>query len=188
MTQQPIVRHVIGASIAVLLLPTLGRAQLITPQVAAGIAAPTGPLGEARSPGPALRGAVLVGAPTRRVRLRIAADAAWMPGSQAAASQYASAGDLRVLSVSGSVVLAPRGEGAAAYVLLGGGVQGMRVAGQRNPYGVGGVLHAGVGVRVPLGRVAMHFEVTPQLLLTDYATGEDFSPGTYWPVLVGLSF
>jgi hypothetical protein len=161
---------------------------MITPHVAAGIAVPTSGLGAARSVGPVVRAAVLVGTPTRRIRLRAGVEAAWMPGEGSGTSLSASQGDLRVFSASGSVVFAARGSGTGPYALLGAGVQRMRASGAANPYGTGGTVHAGVGFRMPVARSMLHVEITPQVMLTDFATGKDFSLGTYWPMSIGLSF
>jgi hypothetical protein len=173
---------------ATLAAPAVARAQSVAPQIAVGIAAPSGGLGDGHSIGPVLRGSLLLGAPRRRTHFRMDAEVAWMPGTDGRASAYPSTGDLRVAALMGSFVVASRAETGGAYGLVGGGLQSTSVKGHRNPYGMGAVLQAGAGYRMSVGRIRMHVELTPHMLVSDYATGRDFNVGVYWPALIGVSF
>lgn len=179
----------LALTIAICSAPALG-AQTLTPSIAAGIAVPTAGLGTSRTLGPLLRGSLLVGAPDRRVRFRGDIEAAWMPATaQPAAPVSSSTGDLRVISVLADLVIGPRGnDSVQPYLLLGLGAQSMRVSGVTNPYGKVPGLRGGVGLRGHVGRFGMSAEITPDLILSDFATGRDFRLGTYWPVSVGISF
>ena len=111
-----------------------------------------------------------------------------MPGAGTGTSVLSSQGDLRVFGVSASAVLAPESSRIGPYFLVGGGLQRIHASGVTNPYGPTGAVHAGMGLQVPFGQRLLHVEVTPQVMLTDFATGEEWTASVFWPVSIGLSF
>ena len=175
---------------ALLLLPPhrTAAAQAVTPEVALGVAAPTGRLGTHRSVGPLVRAGVLLGGAHRIVRLRADVEGAWFPGDPPPALPDSWYGDLRVMSGLVSLVVGQRGDDQAIYGLVGVGVQSMRVPGAPNPYGAVAGLRLGAGARTVVGGLRLGLEVTPHFILSDFATGRDFAAGTYWPVSVSIAF
>ena len=164
-------------------------AQAVSLGFAAGVAVPTGAYGAARASGPVVQGVVTAGGPTRRVRLRAEAEAAWFAGQEVPAGRGLSAGgDLRVAGVGLSLLMGPRGGPVRPYALVGAARQWIRVPGRVNPYGSVFGVRAGAGVRAAVGRTEVRLEVTPHVVLSDYATGREFDIGSYWPVTVGVSF
>ena len=164
------------------------HAQSLSPEVGLGVAVPTGSFGRHRSIGPLADVGVVLGAPTRRVRLRISGEAMFLPGEMPAEPPNSSYGDARVLSVLGTLLMGPRGSGRGVYGIVGVGRQRLKVESQANPYGWSTGVRAGVGVRWPLAGSLVRVELTPHLILSDHGSASEYSAGSYWPVRVAWTF
>jgi hypothetical protein len=163
-------------------------AQAVALGLAGGIAVPTGAYGEARATGPLVQVSGTVGGPQRRLRLRMDVEGAWFAGSGTPTTRgLSAAGGLRVLSSGLNLLVGPRGGPVRPYALVGLSAQRLRATGRVNPYRMVPGVRAGVGMRAALGGVEWRAEVTPHLVLSDYATGRDFDVGSYWPVTLGVS-
>ena len=167
---------------------TVGAAQRFSPEVAIGIVAPIGLLGARRGIGPTVGAGFMIGGPDRRVRLRIGFDVATMPGHNQPGQLGAAGADLRLATLGAAVLMGPRRGRLAPYLVLGVESHSMEARGYTNPYGRVGGLSAGVGLRASLRRLEARAEVTAHLILSDFATGEDFAPGTYVPVTLRVAF
>ena len=75
------------------------------------------------------------------------------------------------------------------YGLIGGGLYGLTIERDQNPYGdVFGGLHAGLGIDVPLDRVALMAEIGAVVMATDYGAGAFNFPTVHVPLTVGVRF
>ncbi len=185
----PMSRGLLGAlAVATAGAPLALRAQAVEASVAGGLAVPAGGYRRSRAAGPVLRGSVTVGAPERRVRLRGDLEGVWLLDRADRVPAYSSQGTLRALSAVGSVLIGARGPGPSPYVSAGLAMQRLTVQGFRNPYGTTLGLRAGAGVRWRVRHLRVHAEVTPHLVLTDFATGSDFGTGGYVPLVLGAGF
>lgn len=174
---------------ALVISPSRAVAQTVQVGVSGGLAVPTGAYGRTRVPGPVVRGSITLGGPQRRVRFRGDLEGAWLldqaDGASIGSGQQ---GTIRAVSALAAVVAGPTGGRVAPYVIAAAGVQRLTVKGTSNPYGTTTGVRAGAGLRVRLGRSAIHAEIASHLALTDFATGRDFDIGSYVPLVVGVSF
>ena len=165
------------------------KAQHISPGVALGVAVPTGGLGRERSPGPLTQVYAILGKPDRIVRFQISAEGMWCPGKPAPTSLTSSAyGNLRALSVLGTLLIAPASADVKPYLSLGGGLQSLAIEGRQNPYGRLVGVRSGVGIEAPLRRIRVRAEVSAHAVLSDFGTGRDFRIATYVPVTLAIQF
>jgi hypothetical protein len=168
---------------------TRAGAQNIAPGLAVGIGVPIGDLGRERLPGPVVQTYAVLGERNRIARLQIGAEGAWFPGNAAAPAIASSAyGDLRVFSILGSVLIAPRSSGMKPYVTLGGGVQWLSVENRVNPYGSIVGVRSGLGVESPWGRKTFRAEISAHAILSDFATGKDWGMAAYIPFTFAIQF
>ena len=164
-------------------------AQPVSPGVAVGVAIPTGRYGETRRLGPLSQLSLVFRDPESSVRFRFEAEGAWFPGRERhSALASSSQGDLRILSVLASVLLAPPTEGIRPYFVGGVGRQWLHVPGTVNPYGAVFGVRASAGLDGQWSGRRLRGEVGTHLVLSDYATGRDFALGTYRPLVVGVQF
>ena len=176
-----------------LTLPPTLHAQRPELGVAIGPAPVTGQARRVRATG--VHGALSAGWNTRASGLGARLELAWeqLPGRDAVAitphgTQRVSRGTLGIASVRGSVLFTGGAARLRPYALLGGGSTRLRIPGHPNPYGFTVGLHAGVGVRLAVGRLLLTTELLGVLPLTDYGGGGDFQPVTYAPLSVGVRF
>lgn len=170
-------------------LPFDLAAQRVSPGVAIGVAVPTGPYGETRRLGPLSQLSLVFRDPESKVRFRFEAEGAWFPSrEQASGFASSSQGDLRILSILGTVLLAPRIPGVRPYVGIGAGRHWLRVPSSVSPYGAVFGVRAAVGLEGGWGNRRVRAEVGTHAVLSDYATGRDFGLGTYLPFIVGMQF
>jgi hypothetical protein len=188
-------RSRICASVCVILLGVAGvvpceaSAQPVSPGVAIGVAVPIGDYGETRSPGPLAHLSLTFGEPGRRVRFRVEGEGAWMPGREDPSPFPSSAdGNLRILSILGSVLLAPNTGSVRPYFIIGGGPQWLAVPDNVNPYGRVFGVRAAIGLEGKWRGRKLRSELGAHIVLSDYATGEDYTPGTFVPFSVGVEF
>jgi len=155
-----------------------------------GLAMPAGAYDVTRGPGPLVRGTITWGAPRRHVYLRGEIEGATMlaSGQRAPNGMSSAYGNLHVVSALLSYIVGGRSERFAPYVYVGAGLQHLRVRRGENPYGttVGG--RAGVGARGTIRGKLLHVEIARHTALTGFATGEDFTLGSYIPVMFGITF
>ena len=97
-------------------------------------------------------------------------------------------GDLRILSVLASVLLAPNNGIVRPYLVLGGGPQWLTVPDDVNPYGTLYGVRAAIGLEGKWSGRKWRAELGAHAVLSDYATGRDFGLGTFVPVMVGVQF
>lgn len=144
--------------------------------VSVGTAIPLGAAAEARGPGVHLAGTFDTGA-SGAFSLRI-------DGFYETFSRRRTLGGLSSLGIRASAVATVWSGTPSAYLMVGGGgyLLSAGAAPERSAVGV----HAGAGVRIPAGRVAVALEATPVLLLTDYGTESDFQALSYVPVSLGV--
>ena len=178
---------------AVLLLLVFASSKVsgqgIQPGFALGVALPSlGDYGRRRRPGPLAQLSVLFGDSTRRVRLRIEAEGAWFPGRAPANPPFSTDGDMRILSAFANLVMAPRWSGLRPYFLLGAGAQRVTVPGVANPYGAVPGVRTGFGFEDKVRGWTLRGEVSANAVLSDFATGREYRPGTYWPITLGIQF
>lgn len=170
-------------------LPFDLAAQRVSPGFAIGVAIPTGPYGETRGLGPLSQLSLVFRDPESKVRFRFEAEGAWFPSrEQASGFVSSSQGDLRILSILGTVLLAPGIPGVRPYVGVGAGRHWLRVPSSVNPYGAVFGVRAAVGLEGGWGDRRWRAEVGTHAVLSDYATGRDFGLGTYLPFMVGMQF
>jgi hypothetical protein len=158
--------------------------------VAAGIVAPTSSLASRRSAGPYFNSSMLLGAPARRLGVRVDVDAAWLAGRTVKTPGGAvSYGDMRVVGALGYLVVAPREpRRVRPYALVGGGVDWMHVTGLAEHNNTAGALGIGGGVAMPAGRrVRITLEARVHGALSDYGN-RDFASTAYWPITMGVRF
>jgi hypothetical protein len=164
-------------------------AQHISPGAAVGIGIPTGDLGRERSPGPLVQAYLVVGRSDRVVRFQISAEGLWCSGRQPPTSLTSSAyGDLRALSILGTLLFAPPPMGIRPYLSLGGGLQSLTIEGRQNPYGRLVGVRSGAGIELPLRKAFVRAEISAHAVLSDFGTGHDFSIATYVPVTLSIQF
>lgn len=170
-------------------VPTKLPAQRVAPGFAVGVAIPTGRYGETRRLGPLSQLSLVFRDPESRVRFRFEAEGVWFPSREkGSASASSTQGDLRILSVLASVLLAPRVQGARPYLVVGAGPQWLHVPSSVNPYGAVFGLRAAVGLEGQWSGRRLRGEVGTHAVLSDYATGRDFGLGTYLPLMLGMQF
>ena len=164
-------------------------AQHISPGVAIGVAVPTGDLGRERSLGPVTQIYAVIGRPDRVLKFQISAEGAWLPGKSPPASLTSSAyGNLRALSLLGSLVIAPALDSVKPYLSFGAGLQDLSIQGRQNPYGRLVGVRTGVGVEIPLRELSLRAEVSAHAVLSDFGTGHDYSIATYFPITFAIQF
>lgn len=163
-------------------------AQTARPEIAAGVAVPAGALAAQRVAGPLVRAGVVLGAPSRIVRVRLDAEAAWMPARGRTVPISSASGTLRTVGAVASMLVGPAEPRIAPYLLAGISAQRMQVNGHPNPYGTLAGVRLGVGVRRTVGTHELRAEVAEHAVLSDYGTGRDFAVGTYWPISFGVTF
>ncbi|HMI48059.1 MAG TPA: hypothetical protein VK481_05280, partial [Gemmatimonadaceae bacterium] len=163
--------------------------QGIQPGFALGVAVPSsGDYGRRHRAGPLAQLSVLFGDSDRRVRLRIEAEGAWFPGRAAPNPPFSADGDMRILSAFADLIMGPRMTGPRPYFLFGAGPQWITVPGVPNPYGGVPGVRAGVGLEGKVRGLTLRGEVSANAVLSDFATGRSFTPGTYWPLTLGIQF
>ncbi|MFL5574906.1 MAG: hypothetical protein ACJ79S_02910 [Gemmatimonadaceae bacterium] len=166
-------------------------AQVAVVEAGAGVALPVGHLAARRAAGPYAEAGATLGGPARRVRLRLAADAAWLAGRTVAVSGPAGSvayGPVRVLGAHAYALAGSRGP-VRAYGLAGLGLFRASGATEHTPSVRTGVsAGAGAGVEFPVrGRLRASVEARVEGLLADYAVG-GFQTPTFWPVAARLHF
>jgi hypothetical protein len=167
----------------------VASAQRVDPGIGVGVGFPTGKLGEHRRPGPVVNAYALIGSATRTVRLQVGVEGAWFSGKPRLSAFSSSAeGDLRMVGLIATVLIATYGDGIRPYLALGGGLQYMSVENRRNPYGSVPALRGGIGLEAPWGKRSVRAEVHAHGILSDFGTGRDFVMGTYVPVTISLQF
>lgn len=162
------------------------NAQTFEVGVSAGPAFPTGHLGYRRDLGYHAALSLGVGTTTSGWGFRGDLGVSAFPGGEIRATNTEERyRDLRNISLLGSVVYGFSGnERFRPYVLLGGGMYRMSITGRPNPYGWVPSVHAGAGIRVPVGGWTLTVEIQPQLILSDYGN-RNFQPSSYVPLLLG---
>ena len=123
---------------AVALQAALLPAQPIERSIALGVAVPAGDYAKTRTVGPAIRAGFTIGsAETRRARLRIELEGAWLLSRGVNSGVgYADPGSLSAMSVLASLVVGRRPtQGMAPYFLTGLAIQSLTIPGLRNSYG-----------------------------------------------------
>ena len=154
-----------------------------------GVAVPTGALGEHRSAGVAA--SVSVGPRASGLTPRLDVALAHLPGDGTVSENGTNSrrGDYTSAGLRLSAVYRARGRGAVPYGLIGGGLYGLTIERDQNPYGdVFGGLHAGLGIDVPLDRVALMAEIGAVVMATDYGAGAFNFPTVHVPLTVGVRF
>ena len=170
-------------------IPCELSAQPVSSGVAIGVAVPIGGYGDTRSPGPLAQLSLTFRNPESRVRFRVEGEGAWMFGREDPSPFSSSAeGDLRILSILASVLLAPDTGSVRPYFVIGGGPQWLAVPDNVNPYGMSFGVHAAIGLEGKWRGRKLRSELGAHLVLSDYATGEDYTPGTFVPFTVGVEF
>ena len=165
------------------------QAQGVSPTASFGVAIPTSYYADHRTAGPVIRGGLTLGGPQRRVRLRLEGEGVWLPARGGSAPRTGSADSaLRSIAVAGSLLVGPRNQRFAPYMLVGGGPQWLRIRGSVNPYGAVPGLHAGIGFRARGARVSWLAEISWHAVLSGFGTGHELSPGTYTPLTLGIEF
>jgi hypothetical protein len=164
-------------------------AQAVSPGVALGVAVPTGDYGETRSPGPLANLSLTFREPESRIRFRVEGEAVWLSGrGDSSPFPSSSSGDLRILSVLASMLLAPNTGGVRPYFVIGGGPQWLSVPNGVNPYGTLYGVRAAIGLEGKWRGRSLRSELGAHAVLSDYATGRDFGLGTFVPFTVGVQF
>jgi hypothetical protein len=163
-------------------------AQHVAPGLAVGIAVPTGGLGRERSPGPVVQTYAVIGKRDEIARFQIGAEGVWFRGRSPAPVASSAYGNLRAIGILGNVVIAPPVSEIKPYLTLGGGVQWLSIEGRTNPYGRLLGLRSGLGIEAPWGNASARAEISAHVVLSDFGTGVDFHPGTYFPVTFAIQF
>jgi hypothetical protein len=95
---------------------------------------------------------------------------------------------MRILSGFADLIMAPRYSGPRPYFLLGAGPQWINVPKVANPYGAVPGARAGFGIEGTVRGWTIRGEIAATAVLSDFATGRSFTPGTYWPVTLAIQF
>jgi hypothetical protein len=170
-------------------IPCELSAQPVSHGVAIGVAVPTGDYGETRHPGPLAHVSLTFRDPERRIRFRVEGEGVWFPvRDDSSPIPSSSAGDLKILSILASVLLAPNSGSVRPYFIIGGGPQWLSVPNSINPYGLLLGVRAAIGLEGKWSGRKLRAELGAHAVLSDYATGRDFGLGTYVPVMVGIQF
>jgi Outer membrane protein beta-barrel domain len=168
-------------------MPIPAAAQEIEAGASLGLGVPGHEAAELRGIGPHLSGYVGYGiGPV--LQLRGEAAFTLLTGDGATDGQPAETrGDLRIGSVGATLVYSPFGDGSGVYGLAGAGFYALRNSqAEVRTVNVPG-LQLGIGTNVEIGPAVDGFaEARLVVPFTDFGTGSEFSPLTYFPVAVGL--
>jgi len=156
-------------------------------EVSAGLAVPIEILGTHRSAGPLLRLSLPAGSSSRVARARFDVEAMLMPGTPAPSRSAEATGDVRSVGAMANLVIGPPRPRVAPYVILGAGLHALNIAGAPPVSYVGGV-RAGLGIRIATARFQFSLESAAHLNLSERATGQNFRPGSFVPISVGIAF
>jgi hypothetical protein len=157
-------------------------------EAAVGAAVPHGVLGQHRKSGLFVRAGLAIGDARRIVSLRVHGEAALLSGRPTTGADPSERNDLRVLGLMGSVKLGPGPISLGPYLIAGGGLQRLAVAGDPRAVSWAPAVRAGIGLEARIRRLGFTLEIAPTYAFTSRGAEPDVWMVSYQPITVGITF
>lgn len=180
------VAAVLAAALA--LSPGQARAQGTETSVAVGIAIPVYEAAEVHSVGPHLQ-AYAGTRMSERLQLRAGLGFTLLTGRKRDPSQGSTRDPLPVVSVDGSMVFSPSGNGRGFYGMAGAGAYALfrsGAGGDAMAFAPG--ISLGAGLNFSRADLPLFVQVRAEVPFSSIGTDTDFSPTVYLPISVGIRF